>query len=517
GRDLAIKVLLHQHDTDRGLAKRFVEEAQIGSQLQHPGIAPIYEMGRLDDKRPYFTMKLVKGETFASRLQHRDPTMTGTEKESEMMSLLQTISSVCQTVGYAHSRGVIHRVLKPSNIMVGAFGEVQVMDWGLAKVLRRGGAADDHPPIAEDATPDSAALSEEIQISAAPLQTMAGSLLGTPAYMAPEQATGENATFDERADVFAIGAMLCEVLSGHPPFSNADGVTQTLIAARSGDLTAAFKALDQCDADTQLIQITKECLSPDRNHRPRTAGGVSRKLVKQFEAVQTRLRLATEEKVRADEKVRAALQRRRLWAGLTASLLAVTVVAVFAAVIFRKQQQQQVQYTADIQEKSRKLAQQNLVVQQQLQQQRLLRYVSDAQLMPNVYASAGASGTKVSDLLDPHRTASDQSDLRGFEWHYFQGLLHPDGARFIDINALAAAISDDGDLCTVSPNGIVTRYDTLTARVKESNVLRNTDSIRSLSMGPAAKYLAVEREGVLDVYETQDLERIQRIPLTPVS
>ncbi|MEL7267534.1 MAG: protein kinase, partial [Planctomycetota bacterium] len=340
GRDLAIKVLLHQHDTDRGLAKRFVEEAQIGSQLQHPGIAPIYEMGRLDDKRPYFTMKLVKGETFASRLQHRDPTMTGTEKESEMMSLLQTISSVCQTVGYAHSRGVIHRVLKPSNIMVGAFGEVQVMDWGLAKVLRRGGAADDHPPIAEDATPDSAALSEEIQISAAPLQTMAGSLLGTPAYMAPEQATGENATFDERADVFAIGAMLCEVLSGHPPFSNADGVTQTLIAARSGDLTAAFKALDQCDADTQLIQITKECLSPDRNHRPRTAGGVSRKLVKQFEAVQTRLRLATEEKVRADEKVRAALQRRRLWAGLTASLLAVTVVAVFAAVIFRKQQQQ---------------------------------------------------------------------------------------------------------------------------------------------------------------------------------
>jgi serine/threonine protein kinase len=137
GRDLAIKVLLDEHKTKPDVIQRFVEEAQIGGQLQHPGIAPVYELGTFADKRPFFSMKLVKGQTLSKLLAERkDPA----EDRGRFMSIFE---QVCQMMSYAHSRGVIHRDLKPANIMVGAFGEVQVMDWGLAKVLPAGGVADE--------------------------------------------------------------------------------------------------------------------------------------------------------------------------------------------------------------------------------------------------------------------------------------------------------------------------------------------------------------------------------------
>ena len=137
GRDLAVKVLLESHRDKPELIRRFVEEAQIGGQLQHPGIVPIYELGTFADRRPYFAMKLVKGRTLSSLLAERS------DRVHDLPRFLSIFESVCQTMAYAHARGVIHRDLKPSNVMVGSFGEVQVMDWGLAKVLPRGGAADD--------------------------------------------------------------------------------------------------------------------------------------------------------------------------------------------------------------------------------------------------------------------------------------------------------------------------------------------------------------------------------------
>src|SRR5439155_12137203 len=107
----------------------FLEEAQISGQLQHPGIVPVYELGAFADQRPYFTMKLVKGQTLATLLAQRG------EPGQDRPRFLKVFEQVCQTLAYAHARGVIHRDLKPANVMVGKFGEVQVMDWGLAKVL----------------------------------------------------------------------------------------------------------------------------------------------------------------------------------------------------------------------------------------------------------------------------------------------------------------------------------------------------------------------------------------------
>lgn len=137
GRDLAIKVLLDSHKEKPEVIQRFVEEAQIGGQLQHPGIAPIYELGQFKDKRPFFAMKLVKGQTLSKLLADRE------DAADERGKFIGVFEQVCQTMAYAHSRGVIDRDLKPANIMVGAFGEVQVMDWGLAKVPQVGGVADE--------------------------------------------------------------------------------------------------------------------------------------------------------------------------------------------------------------------------------------------------------------------------------------------------------------------------------------------------------------------------------------
>src|SRR6516225_6320715 len=129
GRDIAVKMMLETHKGRTEMLQRFVEEAQIGGQLQHPGIVPVYELNQTRDRRPYFTMKLVKGRTLAALLAERaDPAQ-------DWPRFLKIFEQVCQTLAYAHSRGVIHRDLKPLNVMVGAFGEVQVMDWGLAKTL----------------------------------------------------------------------------------------------------------------------------------------------------------------------------------------------------------------------------------------------------------------------------------------------------------------------------------------------------------------------------------------------
>ena len=132
GRELAVKVLLEQHRNDPTLVRRFIEEARIGGQLQHPGIVPVHELGTFPDARPYFTMKLVTGRTLAELLAAR------AQIDEDRPRFLGIFEQICQTMSYAHARGVIHRDLKPGNVMVGSFGEVQLMDWGLAKVLRTG-------------------------------------------------------------------------------------------------------------------------------------------------------------------------------------------------------------------------------------------------------------------------------------------------------------------------------------------------------------------------------------------
>ena len=333
GRDIAVKVLLETHHGKTEMAQRFIEEAQIAGQLQHPGIAPVYELGVFPDRRPYFTMKLVKGKTLAALLASRK------ELADERSKFLGIFAQVCQTLAYAHARGVIHRDLKPSNVMVGAFGEVQVMDWGLAKVLKEGGSADE--ARSQRQTEVSVIRTRRSQGSSTPevgSQTKVGSVLGTPAYMAPEQARGEVDLVDERADVFGLGAILCEILTGRAPFTGKAVEAQR--KAQAALLDDAFARLDGCGADAELLALSKRCLAAEPWDRPRHAGELADAVTDYQQAVAERLRRAELERAQAEaradeekhtrliaeEKATAERRARRLAVGLAAAVL-LTVLA----------------------------------------------------------------------------------------------------------------------------------------------------------------------------------------------
>ena len=324
GRDLAIKVLLDQHKDKPDVVRRFVEEAQIGGQLQHPGIAPVYELGQFSDKRPFFAMKLVKGQTLSKLLADRQ------NAKDERSRFIGIFEQICQTMAYAHSRGVIHRDLKPANIMVGAFGEVQVMDWGLAKVLQVGGVADEKksrelkPGQSVIQTLRSGVGSDVPDFGSTGSNTQLGSVMGTPAYMPPEQALGKVDRLDERSDVFGLGAILCEILTGKPPYVGTDGTAVYRQASR-GKLDECMARLDGCGADEDLIALTKRCLELEPADRPRDAGVLAARVTDYLESVETKLRKTELE--RATEAARAIEARKRMWVTMA---LAASVLLTFS-------------------------------------------------------------------------------------------------------------------------------------------------------------------------------------------
>ncbi|MEM6472314.1 MAG: serine/threonine-protein kinase [Planctomycetota bacterium] len=338
GRDLAIKILLDAHRQKPEVVQRFVEEAQIGGQLQHPGIAPIYELGRFADNRPFFSMKLVKGKTLARLLADRKHTA------ENLSAFLGHFAQVCQTVAYAHSRGVIHRDLKPANIMIGAFGEVQVMDWGLAKVLLRGGIADERYAKSEAAgggtikTLRSGVGAESMDASSSVAsQTRLGSVMGTPAYMPPEQALGKNYDVDERSDVFGLGAILCEILTGKPPYAATDS-TKSYELACSCQLEECFRRLADCTADTELISLAEQCLKENRKERPRDAKCLANAIEDYEAGIQHRLQHATVEKAQAEVKAAEEKHRRRLalrWT-LAVMLLLLSGIGIVSYSLFQE-------------------------------------------------------------------------------------------------------------------------------------------------------------------------------------
>jgi serine/threonine-protein kinase len=313
GRDLAIKVLLAAHETRPAMVQRFIEEAQVGGQLQHPGIVPVYEFGHFANQRPYFTMKLVHGQTLSVLLKER------TEPQQDRPRLLKIFEQVCQTLAYAHARGVVHRDLKPLNVMVGAFGEVQVMDWGLAKVL--GAAQSTSATNAGDRTgaDTRASACDDLGFTRIGL-TEAGEVMGTPAYMAPEQARGEVNRLDERCDVFGLGAILCEILTGRPPYT---GRTCEAIReqATRADLAEAMGRLRTCGAEDELLQLTRACLAVEPKDRPRHGGVVAGQITAYLASVQERLRVSELAQAAALAKAVEERKRRRLTAALAVSVL----------------------------------------------------------------------------------------------------------------------------------------------------------------------------------------------------
>ena len=315
GRDVALKVLDPELAKSPAVVQRFVEEAQIGGQLQHPGIVPVYELGLMADQAPFFTMKLVKGRTLAALLKQRK---TPTDNRAHLLGIFE---SVCQTMAYAHSKGVLHRDLKPANIMLGAFGEVQVVDWGLAKVLNRGGVADE-----KRARETLHTVIETVRSGpgSGGSDSLVGSVMGTPAYMAPEQAQGEIEKLDERADVFGLGAILCEILTGKPPYEGVEG-ERTVIQAARARLDPARERIEACEADAALKELCLDCLRPARDARPENADEVAKRIHAYLSGVEERA--STAELAAAAARIKADEERRARRLTLA---LAVTVVTALS-------------------------------------------------------------------------------------------------------------------------------------------------------------------------------------------
>jgi eukaryotic-like serine/threonine-protein kinase len=308
-RELAVKALLLQHLDEPDYVRRFFEEAWISGQLQHPGVVPVYDLGRTAEGRPFFAMKLVEGRTLSALLAARK------SPADDLARFLQIFEQVCQTLAYAHARGVIHRDVKPSNIMVGSFGEVQVMDWGLASVLD----AASLPPLPADQAKLRLAVHADTTIA------VSGEVIGTPAYMAPEQARGEQ-DLDERCDVFGLGAILFEILTGLPPYASADA-REAYEQALVGNLADAVRRLNQCEADRELKDLVCDCLAVERGKRPRDAKVVAERMRSYLTGVAERLRQAELAKATAQARTAEVQKRQRLTVALALSIIALVVLA----------------------------------------------------------------------------------------------------------------------------------------------------------------------------------------------
>ncbi len=418
-RSVAVKILMSRFKENEDLLRRFQEEAVLTAQLQHPGIPPIFDIGKLEDGRPFLAMKLIKGQTLSAKIKAQ------AKAREDFTSLLADFEQVCQTVAYAHSREIIHRDLKPANIMVGAFGEVQVMDWGLAKLLSLASEAPSKNTFEStiytprNLSPDS--------------ETMAGSVIGTRVYMAPEQARGEIEKLDERCDVFALGAILCTLLTGIPPYQatkeeidedlkfssgveNADKrrTAEARILVRKtedGDLTDAFQRLDQCVTDNptlaDLVRLAKNCLAPRKSDRPKNAAALANSIAKYQQDLQERERQAelekTETKVKlAEERKRTRLQR--IVAGLLTFVVLLLIGVAIATTFMARQEKrlrQQVEKTnADLEETAYK----------------------------NRISIAERELTLRNDIERAEKMLAEcPKHLRNWEWHYLQRLL--DGPR----------------------------------------------------------------------------------------
>ena len=301
-RDVAIKLLRHEEArTRRGqlMSQRFEREARLASRLEHPGVVPVHEFGMTSDGRAFLVMRLVRGQTLRALIEnHLEKGLVGADE------LVRAFERLAEVIAYAHTRGLVHGDLKSANVMVGAFGEVQVLDWGFGGELR----------IADEAS-DSADAT----------------VFGTPEYMAPERARGELSVDARRVDVFGLGAVLCEVLTGCPPFS-AHEDRDVMAMARAASLEGAMAGLQAVRPDEPgLVAVAERALAADPSRRFADGSEVACAVRDARSSAEERARVAMR---------RAASARARALASVAVALLGVVSLGAYAWSLMRIQRLQ---------------------------------------------------------------------------------------------------------------------------------------------------------------------------------
>jgi serine/threonine-protein kinase len=308
GRELALKTI-HADPAGDGQARARLEtEARVLAFLEHPGVPPVHERGSLPDGRPFFTMRLVQGRTLAELVAE---SAAAGRLESERPRYVHLFEQICRTVAYAHRKGIIHRDLKPGNVMVGAFGEVQVMDWGLARPIDADPAVRGGGPYEAQGRESFCPSERPGTTPAADTSTLPGQVVGTAAYMPLEQARGWSDRQGPASDVFGLGGILCVLLTGSPPYAASDQ-RDALARAAVGDLGDALARLDSSGADPALIRLARACLAVAPEDRMPDAGAVVESLGEYVVQVDRRLREAEVGRARAEARAAGERRRRRL-------------------------------------------------------------------------------------------------------------------------------------------------------------------------------------------------------------
>ena len=314
-RTVALKVIKPEYENNADATARFIQEARICGMLQHPGIVPVHDLGLLEESKPFLTMKLIDGQTLDDLI----------KKQTPAVRLLEVFSQVCQTMAFVHSQNVIHRDIKPANIMVGEFGEVQIMDWGIAKLL-------DTPT---DRAADGITHRQEVDVSSLPTnqiesndrKTQSGLIIGTPGYMPPEQALGQNDKLDKRADVFALGAILCEILTGQLPGGELSD-DELLKFTQNPDYEKLEQKLLDSGHDPILIGLVRSCLSINVSDRPNDANAVSEIIANWKTNAQLRLKQVEIDFARSETDAANEKKRRQLTIAVAGLLLAFAATAI---------------------------------------------------------------------------------------------------------------------------------------------------------------------------------------------
>lgn len=471
-REVALKEIQPRFANDAVSRERFVLEAEITGGLEHPGIVPVYSLGQYADGRPYYAMRFIKGDSLQAAIKaYHDPDNSNRRNPSDRLldfrQLLGRFIDVCNAIEYAHSRGVLHRDLKPRNIMVGKYGETLVVDWGLAKTLGRKEIT--HESSTEEAT------FHPLGVLSSSGRTVPGSALGTPAYMSPEQAAGRLTELGPATDVYSLGATLYHLLTGKPPF---DGPTHDVIR---DVLVGRFPkpCVVSSDVSPPLEAICLKAMSLNAANRYSSARAFADDV----------------EHWLADEPISAAKdsisERLRRWgrkhkgwvqAG-SASLAVIAILATFSALWINAERDEIVRIVA---EKSRLAAEKNELAES-AQRNLYCAHLNLAQAAWDRNTVAAMKG-----FLNRYAPGTPLEGLRGYEWFYWNRL--GDTARLtLDGHTnwvYSVAFSPDGkQLASGSVDATVKVWDLANGR-PTLTLKGHTDRVWSVAFSPDGKRLA---------------------------